>query len=81
MSKDAKVVTFSLVQVTEVTSSNVMEKDGFERFQRALRGGIATDRHTSISSTMDKTHQDTCHHYDVWHVSKWVVKKVARESL
>ena len=67
MSEDAKVVTFSLVQVTEVTSSNAMEKEGFERcFTELSEEGvvisrIATDRHTSIASTMDKTHKDTCH--------------------
>ena len=67
MSEDAKVVTFSLVQVTEVTSSNAMEKEGFKRCFRELSekgvviSRITTDRHTSISSTMDKTHQDTCH--------------------
>ena len=63
-----------------------MEKEGFERcFTELSEEGvvisrIATDRHTSIASTMDKTHQDTCHQYDVWHVSKWVVKKLQGEA-
>ena len=76
MSDEGKVITFSLVQVTEITSSNAMEKEGFQRcFRERTEEGvnvnrIATDRHTSISSVMDKDHQDISHQYDVWHVSK-----------
>ncbi|XP_068742192.1 uncharacterized protein [Montipora capricornis] len=35
---------------------------------------IATDRHVSISSSMNKDHPTINHQYDVWHLSKWVVK-------
>lgn len=47
------VVTFKVVQVTEVTSSNSMEKEGFTRCIELLGGKditisrIATDRHVS----------------------------------
>ena len=86
MSDAGKVLTFNIVQVTEVTSSNAMEKEGFERCFNELRdegvhiNRIATDRHTSISSTMDKNHQDTIHQYDVWHLSKWIIKKLTKKA-
>ena len=85
MSDAGKVLTFNIVQVTEVTSSNAMEKEGFERCFNELRDEgvhiyrIATDRHTSISSTMDKNHQDTIHQYDVWHLFKWIIKKLTKK--
>ena len=37
MSDAGKVLTFNIVQVTEVTSSNAMEKEGFERCFNELR--------------------------------------------
>ena len=52
MTNEGKVAAFNVVQVTEVTSSNAMEKEGFERcIQDIAREGvtinrIATDRHT-----------------------------------
>ena len=71
MTDEGKVAAMNLVQVTEVTSSNAMEKEGFERcFQDLAREEvtikrIATDRHTSISSSMKKDHGKTDHQYDV----------------
>ena len=54
MDKDiGNVVAFQVVQVTEVTSSNAMEKEGFTRCIELLGGKditinrIATDRHVS----------------------------------
>ena len=41
---------------------------------------IATDRHTSISSAMDKEHKDTKHQFDVWHLSKWLFKKLTKKE-
>ena len=76
-----KVVAFSVVQVSEVTSSNAMEKEGFKCCIESLEDDrvqidrIATDRHVSISSFMNKEHPQINHQYDVWHLSKWVVKK------
>ena len=81
-----KVVAFSVVQVTEATSSNAMEKEGFKRCLESLHGDgveidlIATDRHVSISSYMNKDHPEINHQYDVWHLSKWVVKKLTSKA-
>ena len=55
-----KMVAFSVVQVSEVTSSNAMEKEGFKRCIESLEDDrvkidrIATDRHVSTSSFMNK---------------------------
>ena len=60
MTDEGKVVYFSLVHVTEAKSSNAMEKEGFERCIAGLQAEdvtikrIATDRHTSSSSAMNK---------------------------
>ena len=83
MSDEGKVVCFNVVQVT---SSNEMEKEGFQRCIKELQQEkmkikrIATDRHTSISSSMDKKHNKIKHQYDVWHLSKWVVKKLNKKA-
>ena len=55
-----KMVAFSVVQVSEVTSSNAMEKEGLKRCIESLEDDrvkidwIATDRHVSTSSFMNK---------------------------
>ena len=41
---------------------------------------IATDRHTSIPSAMNKEHKDIKHQFDVWHLSKWVVKQLTKKA-
>ena len=80
------VVAFEVVQVSEVTSSNAMEKEGFSRCIELLEGKgvkisrVATDRHVSISSSMAKDHPHINHQYDVWHLSKWVVKKLTNKA-
>lgn len=80
------VVAFNVVQVSEVTSSNAMEKEGFSRCIEMLESNdvtitrIATDRHVSISSSMNKDHPNINHQYDVWHLSKWVVKKLTNKA-
>ena len=67
------------IQVSEVTSSNAMEKEGFKRCIESLEDDrvqidqIATDRHVSISSFMNKDRPQINHQYDVRHLSKWVV--------
>ena len=76
------VVAFEIVQVSEVKSSNAMEKEGFSRCIELLEGKgvkisrVATDRHVSISSCMAKDYPHIYHQYDVWHLSRWVVKKL-----
>ena len=80
------VVAFNVVQVSEVTSSNAMEKEGFSRCIEMMESKdvtisrIATDRHVSISSSMNKDHPTINHQYDVWHLSKWVVKKLTNKA-
>ena len=84
--KTAKVVAFNVVQLSEVTSSNAMEKEAFSRSIKDLEKAnicvnrITTDRHPSISSCMDKEHKDKKHQFDIWHVSKSVVKKLTNKS-
>ena len=60
-SDTGKIVSFSVVQVTETTSSNAMEKEGFARCTSSLENEddvsidrITTDRHTVITSAMAK---------------------------
>ena len=80
------VVAFSVIQVSEVTSSNAMEKEGFSRCIQLLTSNdvtisrIATDRHVTISSCMAKDHPHIKHQYDVWHLSKWVVNKLTNKA-
>ena len=57
MDDTGNVVAFNVVQVSEVTSSNPMEKEGFSRCIEMLESKdvtisrIATDHHVSISSS------------------------------
>ena len=80
-----KIATFNVVQVSEVTSSNAMEKEGFLRCLNTLEDTvniscITTDRHTSITSTMANDFSHIKHQYDVWHLSKSVVKKLNKKA-
>ena len=86
-SDTGKIVSFSVVQVSETTSSNAMEKEGFVRCISGLKNGddvsndrITTDRHKVITSTMAKDYPHIKHQYDVWHVSKSVVKKLNEKA-
>jgi len=85
-SDTSKVVEFKVVQVSEVSSSNAMEKEGFERCLTSLNEEevsihtITTDRHIGINSAMDKVHTDIRHQYDVWHFSKSIVKKLNKHA-
>ena len=86
MTDEGKVPAISVVRVTEVTLSNAMEKEGFKRFIQDLAREdvfimrIATDCHTSISSSMKKDHGEIDHQYDVWHLSKWIIKKLSKKA-
>ena len=77
----------NITQVSEVSSSNAMENAGFKKsVSFVLEQGvkidtIATDRHNTIASTMKKkfTPQNNINHqYDVWHMSKWLKKKLSK---
>ena len=81
-----KVVEFSVVQVTEVTSSNAMEYEGCKRTLNALiqynipARCLTTDRHTTVTGRMRSEYPNIKHQYDVWHLSKWVTKKLKKRQ-
>lgn len=85
-SESKKIPIFNVVQVTEVSSSNAMEKEGFTRCLDILEDEnvsihtITTDRHTSITSSMEKEYPHIKHQYDVWHLAKSVVKKLNKKA-
>ena len=41
---------------------------------------LATDRHTTITAEMRKKYPHIIHQYDVWHLSKWVTKKLTKKA-
>ena len=59
--KSDKIVNFHIVQVSEVSSSNAKETEGFKRCMENIQGKgaqvkvVATDRHVGIKSDMKKT--------------------------
>ena len=61
------VVAFNVVQVSEVSSSNATEKEGFTRCIEMLEGKgvniprVATDRQVSITSCMSKDYPHISH--------------------
>ena len=85
MADSGKIVTFNVVQSTEISSSNAMEKEAFERCLSEVKEQVpvkrkTTDRHVSIASTMKKKHPHIDHQYDVWHLSKSVTKKLTKKA-
>ena len=76
-----KIVDFQIVQVSEVTSSNAMERKGFKRCMENIQGKgakvkvVATDRHVSIKADMKCIYPDVDHQFDVWHLAKSVTEK------
>ena len=78
------IIDFSLVQVSELSSSNAMENEGCLRSLNKVVGqnvnirSLATDRHTTITAEM--TVPSIIHQYDVWHLSKWVTKKLTEKA-
>ena len=81
-----KILDFQLVQVGEVANSIATEKTGLERsLQYLLNEGLsihqlATDRHPQITSFMQKHYPSVEHQYNIWHVSKGVSKKLAKQG-
>ena len=81
-----KVIEFSVVQVTEATSSNAMEYEGCKRTLNYLIKNkvpiecLTTDRHTTITAKMKSVYPNIKHQYDVWHLSKWVTKKLFKKA-
>ena len=84
--KSNLIIEFSIVQVTEVTSSNAMEYEGCKRvLNSSIKKKIpirclTTDRNTTITSKMRTNYPKIKHKYDVWHLSKWVTKKAKKKS-
>ena len=82
----SNVIDFEVVQVSEVKNSAGIEPEGLRRvLTRLTEHGInwvqlATDRHPTISSIMNKEFQDHNHEYDVWHVSKGLTKKITARA-
>ena len=81
-----KIVDFHIVQVSEVTSSNAMEREGFKRCMENIQGKgakvkvVATDRHVSIKSDMKRIYPDVDHQFHVWHLAKSVTKKLTEKA-
>ena len=81
-----KIIDFQIVQVSEVSSSNAMEREGFKRCMENIhnRGAdvkvVATDRHVSIRSDIKKNFPNVQHQFDVWHVSKSITKKLTEKA-
>ena len=82
-----KIVDFQVVQVSEVTSSNAMEREGFARCMENIQDKgakvkvVATDRHVSIKSDMKWNYPEIDHQYDVWHLAKSVTKKLNEKAM
>ena len=81
-----KIVDFQIVQVSEVTSSNAMEREGFKRCMDNIqeRGAhievVATDWHVSIKSDMKKNYPDIDLQFDVWHLAKSALKNALKRQ-
>ncbi|XP_064463604.1 uncharacterized protein LOC135374593 isoform X2 [Ornithodoros turicata] len=77
-----RIVHFELVKVTEVTSSNAMEKHGLQRCLAFLEvhdmvvDMLVTDRHTGIKAMMRDLCPHIKHQFDVWHVVEGIKKKL-----
>ena len=80
------IIDFSLVQVSEISSSNAMENECCQRSlnkvisQNIKVRSFATDRQTTITGEMRKKYPSIIHQYDVWYLSKWVTKKLTKKA-
>ena len=81
-----KVVDLETVAVTEVGSSNAMEKEGCKRSLNRLKENnvnvtvLCTDRHASIAKMLREDHEDINHQFDLWHLAKSATKKLNAKS-
>ena len=84
--KTGEILNFRVVQVTEATSSVAMEKEGFKRYVDDLIASgfqftsLATDRHRGIALLCRTEYHHINHQFDVWHVSKGLMKKLTKAS-
>jgi hypothetical protein len=77
------IAIYQLVQVSEVSSSVAMEKEGLICCLDRLTSEfdiqtLATDRHLHIPALMKKSYPTINHQFDVWHVSKGITKKLVK---
>lgn len=78
----SQIVDTQLVQCSEVTSSNAMEKEGLVRVMVAMQhqrikiDRLITDRHASVKKYMRENYPKIKHFFDVWHVAKGIKKKL-----
>ncbi|CAC5407917.1 unnamed protein product [Mytilus coruscus] len=80
-----KILDFQLIQSNEVKGSTHMELEGLKRALGFLKDyvnikEVVTDRHSSIKKYMRISQGDKKHLFDVWHVSKGVLKKLEAAS-
>jgi hypothetical protein len=81
-----EILAMALVQVSEVSSSNAMEKHGCSRSLDYLQSKdikvnqLATDRHTGIAKLLRENYKAVTHQYDVWHVTKSIKKKLTAKA-
>ena len=81
-----KVVDFHIVQVSEVSSSNAMEREGFRRCMDTMsaKGAhievVATDGHIGIAADMKKEHPNKEHQQDVWHIARRITTKLTEKA-
>lgn len=82
-----QILDFSVVQITQVTSSNAMEAEGCNQRWRKIKKEynkvdcLTSNTHITISSDMKKKHPEIEQLDNVWHLRKWVVKKLTRKGV
>ncbi|KAH9384858.1 hypothetical protein HPB48_026887 [Haemaphysalis longicornis] len=78
-----KILHFEVVQSNEVGGSCRMELEGLKRALEFLEQNgvevavLVTDRHVQIKCFLRREKSNIKHEFDVWHVAKGVVKKLA----
>ena len=85
LNETEKVVNLSLVQMSEVSSSNAMEYEGCKRslnkhlLQQIPLRCLRTGRHVNMTAKMRSEYPYSIHQYDVWHLSKSITKKLTKK--
>ena len=80
------ILDYRLIQSSETGSSVAMEKEGLRRsLNYLLEQGvsivtIATDGHRGVGALMKSNYADINHRYDVWHMTKGIVKQLTQKG-
>ena len=80
------ILDFTITQVSQVSSSNAMEKFGFIKLLSSLENfgikisSITTDRHIQIRAYLSKERPDIVHQFDIWHLAKSIKKDLILKS-